>query len=152
MSFQENNSDLLAIKAELTHDPLQLGLTLFPEDDEANSIILNTIRVECIIDREAVAVNEITKAIDRDEFVNLSASDRDWLKMITSSGVVNPKAGSEVREGILQIFGSATESRANLNLLLTEPTSRINQMFKLGLLSQGGDCTPSDIASARTAT
>lgn len=150
MSF--TNADYLAIKAELTNDPLDLGLTLLPEDDAANASILNEVRVACQIDRESIPVSEINKAIDRDEFAALSASDKQWLGMVTSSGDINPKAGGEVREGLLQLFGAGTESRTNLTALLTESASRIEQMFKQGLLSQGGNVSPSDISNARNAT
>jgi hypothetical protein len=145
------NADYLALKAELTNDPLSLGLTTLPADDEANANALNLVRVTIQIDRESIPVSEIAKAIDRDEYNAASAADRDYIKMVTSGGDVNPKTGSEVREGLLQIFGAGTESRASLNALLTEPGSRITQLFKLGTLSYGGAVTPSDIANARNA-
>lgn len=147
-----SQSDLLAIKAELTNDPLDLGLTLLAADDEANADKLNLVRVECQVDRETIPASEINKAIDRDEFAALSAADRQWLGMITSGGSVNPKAGGEVREGLLQMFGAGTESRASLQALLTESASRITQLYKLGTLSYGGAVTPSDVANARQAT
>lgn len=144
-------ADYLALKSELTNDPLALGLTLLAADDEANANKLNLVRVTIQVDREAIPVSEIAKAIDRDEYNAASAADRDYIKMITAGGSVNPKATSEVREGLLQIFGAGTESRTALNALLTESASRITQLFKLGTLSFGGAVTPSDIANARTA-
>lgn len=145
------NADLLAIKTELTTDPKTLGLTVLAADDEANANKLNAVSALTPIDRESIPVSEIAKAIDRDEFNALSAADRQWIEMITSGGSVNPKTGSEVREGLLQAFGAGTESRTNLTALLTEPASRINQMFKEGLLTKGGSVTPSDISNARAA-
>lgn len=145
------NADLLAIKAELTNDPLTLGLTTVPADDEANANALNLVRVTIQVDRESIPVSEIAKAIDRDEYNAASAADRDYIKMVTSGGDVNPKSGSEVREGLLQIFGAGTESRASLNALLTESASRATQLFKLGTISTGELITPSIVAQARVA-
>lgn len=147
-----SNADLLAIKAELTNDPKDLGLTLLEADDASNANKLNAVSASTPIDRETIPVSDIAKAIDRDEFNALSAADRQWIQMITASGSVNPQAGGEVREGLLQAFGAGTESRTSLTALLTEPASRINQMFKEGLLSQGGSVSPSDISAARAAT
>lgn len=145
-------SDLSAIKAELQNDPKTLGLTVLPADDEANANKLNEVRPELTIDRESIPASEISKAIDRDEFNALSAADRQWIQMITSSGSVNPKQGGEVYEGILQLFAAGTESRTNLVAILKEPANRINQMHKTGLLQAGGSVTPSDISQARAAT
>lgn len=149
------NTDLLVLKNELTANPLSLTGYLPLADganDEANANALNLIRAQCQVDRESIPVSEIAKAIDRDEFNAASAADRQWIEMISSGGSVNPKTGSEVREGLLQIFAANSESRANLNALLTEPASRATQLYKLGTLSYGGQVTPSDIANARSAT
>lgn len=145
------NADLLALKAELTNDPKGLGLTLLAADDEANANKLNAVSSVTPIDREAIPTSEIMLNIDRDEFLALAAGDRQWLLGVGQGGTVNPKQGGEVYEGILQMFAAGTESRANLQAILTEPASRINQMYKLGLLSKGGSVTPSDIANARVA-
>ena len=144
--------DLLALKAELTNDPLGLGLTTNPADDEANANLLNEVRVTIQVDREVIPISDMVKAIDRDEFNALSSADRSWLQFITQGGSVNPRAGSEVREGFLQLFGVGTESRTNLQALLTEPGNRITQLYKAGTLSVGGNVSPSDIANARQAT
>lgn len=147
-----SNADLLAIKAELTNDPLDLGLTTLPADDEANANALNLVRPTIQIDRESIPVSEISKAIDRDEYNAASAADRDYIKMVTAGGDVNPQAGSEVREGLLQIFAVGTESRASLSALLTEAGSRATQLFKAGTISTGELITPSIVAQARAAT
>jgi hypothetical protein len=142
-------ADLAAIKAELTNDPLTLGLTLLAADDEANANKLNAISAEIQVDRESIPVSEVVKAIDADEFIALSAAQRDYVGLITNGGSVNPKNGGEVREALLQFFGANSETRASLTLLLTESASRITQLFKAGTLQAGGIVTPSDIAQAR---
>lgn len=147
-----SNADLLSLKTELETDPQSLGLVAPPAiDDVGNAEKLNLVRDTLQIDREAIPTHEIFLNIDRDEYAALSPNDRDWLRGITAGGTVNPKAGGEVREGIMQIFGAATETRTNLLAILTEPANRINHMFKNGLLEQGGTVTASEIANARNA-
>lgn len=147
-----SNADLLSLKTELETDPQSLGLVAPPAiDDVGNAEKLNLVRDTLQIDREAIPTHEIFLNIDRDEYAALSPNDRDWLRGITAGGTVNPKAGGEVREGIMQIFGAATETRTNLLAILTEPANRINHMFKNGLLEQGGTVTASDVANARNA-
>lgn len=148
-----SNADLLALKAEITNDPHGLGLVAPPAiADVENADALNLVRDALQIDREAIPTNEIFLNIDRDEYAALSAADRDWIRGVTVGGTVNPRAGGEVREGLLQIFSAQSETRANLLAILTEPANRIEHMFKAGLLEEGGSVTPSDVANARNAT
>ena len=148
-----SNADLLALKAELTNDPKNLGLVAPPDiADVENADALNLVRDELQIDREAIPISEVMVQIDRDEYAALSAADRQWLQLISANGTVDPRSGGEVREGLLQIFGAQSESRQNLLGILTEPANRVEQMFKEGLLEQGGTVSPSDVANARQAT
>lgn len=148
MAFTQN--DLLALKAELQNDPNTLGLVAPPAiDDVGNAEKLNLVRDTQKIDREQIPMTEVMVQIDRDEFAALAPADRQWLQLISANGTINPRAGGEVREGLLQLFSAASESRGNLIAILTEPANRINQMFKAGLLSRGGNVTASDVANAR---
>jgi DNA-directed RNA polymerase subunit F len=144
-------ADLLALKNELTTDPKSLGLTLLAADDEANANKLNEVRSQTPIDREAIPVSEIVLAVDADEYLGLSMGQQLYLNFITNAGVINPKAGNEVREALLQFFSAASETRQKLLALIPESASRVNQLFKAGTLSKGGNVTPSDIANARVA-
>jgi DNA-directed RNA polymerase subunit F len=146
------NADLLALKAELTNDPLGLGLTVLAADDEANANALNLVRATIQVDRESVPVSEIVKSVDADEYIALSAAQRDYLTFITQGGNVNPKSGNEVREALLQFFAANSETRTKLLTLVTEASSRITQLYKAGMLSVGDFVTPSDVANARNAT
>lgn len=146
-----SNADLLAIKSELTNDPLGLGLTVLAADDEANANALNLVRDMIQVDRESVPVSEIVKAVDADEFIALSAAQRDYLKFVTQGGDVNPESGNEVREALLQFFAANSETRTKLLALVTEASSRINQLYKAGTVTGGNFVTPSNIAQARNA-
>lgn len=148
------NADLLAIKAELANNPLSLSgyLAHDPANDEANANALNLVRAETKIDRESIPVSEIVLCVDADEFIALSAPQRDYLQFITNGQSVNPKAGNEVREALLQFFASNSETRTSLLGILQANASRIQMLFKAGTLSSGQLVTPSDVANARNAT
>lgn len=148
-----STADISALNAELTNDPQELGLVAPPAvDDVGNADALNLVRDTLQIDREAIPMSEILVQIDRDEYAALAAADRSYLELVGSGGSVNPQAGGEVREALLQMFGAQTETRTNLLEILTEPANRIEHMFKAGLLEQGGTVTPSDVANARNYT
>lgn len=150
-----SNADLLAIKNELNNNPLSLTGYLplaNSANDEANAAALNLVRVECQVDRATVPSSEINKAINRDEFAAASAADRQWIAMITNGGSVDPRTGSQIRSGLLAIFGNGTQTRTALSALLTQSSSRIAQLFANGAVSVNQSVTPSDIANARNAT
>jgi hypothetical protein len=148
------NADLLALKSELTANPLGLTGYLAPSaaNDEANANALNLVRTQTATDRLAIPVSEIATAVVRSEWAALAQSDRDLINLYSAGGTVNPKTGNAVRTALLQMFGAATVTRANLTALLTAPDSRVNHLFQLGTLSQGGTVSPSDVANARVAT
>lgn len=136
------NSELLIIKAELTNDPLSLGLAISPSDDEANANLLNEIRETILVDRASIPADSI--AIDIDEYSAASAGNRQWLDGQMADGSVSPAV---FRENFYKMFGSNTATRASFDAVATEPSSRAIQ-----LLERYVSLTPSDIANARNAT
>ena len=149
--MSRSTADLTAIKNELATDPETIGyLSHVGANDVANADLMNEVRSSLQIDREAIPATEIFVQIDRDEYAALAEADRQWLNAVAQSGTVNPESGGEVREGILQIFGAMTESRTNLQAILTEDANRVEHLFKAGTLEEGGTVTPSDIANARS--
>jgi hypothetical protein len=142
------SADLLVIKNDLATDPRVLGLVNDAAHDEENANKLNTINPTILVDRESVSVTDLTKAVVLSEYTALGAAQRNWLDFIGNTGSINPKAGGEIRTGLLALFPGNTATRAKLNALLQEPASRITELYKLGSLSQGGVITPSDVAAA----
>jgi hypothetical protein len=132
----------LAIKAELTNDPLSLGLTMSAEDDGANADILNETRDTILIDRASIPADSI--AIDIDEYSAASAGNRQWLDGQMADGSVSPAV---FRENFYKMFGTNTATRVSFDAVAKEPSSRAIQ-----LLERYVTLTPSDIANARTAT
>lgn len=137
-----DNSELLLIKAELTNDPLGLGLTTNPSDDEANANILNEIRDSIQMYRASVSSNDFVIPVA--EWNALTPGQQSWLTAERNDGSVNPAVfGPEFHE----MFGPSTEARANFDAVATESASRARQ-----LLNRYVTLTPSDVANARQAT
>lgn len=135
-------AELLVLKSELTNDPLNLGLTTAPEDDEVNANRLNEIRESILVYRASVPSDQINIPID--EFNAASAGQREWWAMQTADGSIKP---SVIAPEFYKMFGANTAARASFESVTKEPTSRAIQ-----LLERYVTLTPSDIANARQAT
>jgi hypothetical protein len=135
-------ADLLTLKSELTNDPLTLGLTTAPADDEANANLLNEVRESILVYRASVPSDQINIPID--EFNAASAGQREWWAMQTADGSINPAV---IATEFAKMFGTNTAARASFNAVAMEPASRARQ-----LLERYVYLTPSDIANARQAT
>lgn len=136
------NSELLVIKAELTNDPLTLGLTTNPADDEANANLLNEIRDSILVYRASVPSDEINIPID--EFNAASSGQQNWWAMQSADGSINP---SVIAVEFGKMFGVNTAARASFEEVSKEASSRAIQ-----LLGRYVNLTPSDISQARVAT
>ena len=136
------NADLLTLKSELTNDPLNLGLTTAPEDDEANANLLNEVRESILVYRASVPSDQINIPID--EFNAASAGQREWWAMQTADGSINPAV---IASEFGKMFGAQTAARASFDAVAMEPASRARQ-----LLERYVHLTPSDVANARQAT
>ena len=136
------HEELLIIKAELTNDPLNLGLTVAPEDDEQNANLLNEVSDSILVDRASIPSDSIR--INIDEYSAASAGNQKWLDGQLADGSVNPAV---IREDVYKMFGAGTETRASFDAVSTEPASRARQ-----LLGRYINLTPSDTANARQAT
>jgi hypothetical protein len=137
-----NEQELLLIKAELTNDPLELGLTTAVEDDEANANILNEVRDSIRVYRASVPANDIVIPVD--ELGALSEAQRFSWQVETQDGSINPAA---YEANFYSMFGPNTASRALWDSAVKEPASRIRQ-----LLGRFAFVTPSDVANARNLT
>lgn len=135
-------AELLILKSELTNDPLNLGLTTAPEDDEANANLLNEVREGILVYRASVPSDQINIPID--EYNAASAGQQAWWAMQTADGSINP---SVIATEFGKMFGAQTQARASFSAVAMEPASRARQ-----LLDRYVYLTPSDIANARQAT
>lgn len=136
------NAELLIIKAELTNDPLSLGLTVLPADDEANANKLNETRESILVYRASIPADELVIPVD--EWNGLSAGQQSWWSMQTADGSIKPFV---LESEFFTMFGEQTEARANWEQSTKEPSSRAIQ-----LLGRYVYLSPSDVANARQAT
>jgi len=136
------NDELLLLKGELTNDPLNLGLTTAPEDDEANANLLNEILEDIRVFRASVPSDEINIPID--EYNAASAGQQGWWSMQTADGSVKP---SVIQSEFYKMFGVGTAARVSFNEVSKEASSRAVQLFERYI-----NITPSDVADARNAT
>jgi hypothetical protein len=137
-----DTEDLLIIKAELTNDPLSLGLTTNPSDDEQNANLLNEVRESITVYRASVPADDILIPVD--EWNALSAGQQSWWNNQTADGSVKPGV---IASEFYKMFGAQTQARASFDSVTKEPTSRAIQ-----LLDRYVNLTPSDVANARQAT
>lgn len=132
-------SELEIIKAELTSDPLGLGLTVLAQDDESNANILNEVRDSILVFRASVPSDEINIPID--EYNAASAGQQGWWSMQTADGSIKPDV---IQPEFYKMFGAGTAARVSFDEVTKEPASRARQ-----LLGRYVNVTPSDVANAR---
>ena len=135
-------AELLIIKSELINDPLDLGLSTLPQDDEQNASILNEIRDSIKVYRASVPADSLVIPID--EWNALSSGQQSWWSMQTADGSIQPAV---LETEFFKMFSSQTQARANWEASTKESSSRAIQ-----LLERYVTLTPSDIANARQAT
>lgn len=134
-----NRVDLLILQDELQNDPLSLGLTTLPADDEANANILNVERESIQVFRASIPSD--TLSIPMDEWNALSPGQQSWWSMQTADGSISPAV---IEDDFFLMFGPATLARVNWETATKETASRGRQ-----LLARHVTITPSDIADAR---
>lgn len=153
------NADLLVIKSELTHDPRGLGLDTVAAHDEQNANKLNAVYpgddgyVKTLtVKKSSLRTADIFNAIDPIEHQSLSGQQERWLSEMLTLGQINPSTDDGIIAGLDGMFAADSLSRTAYTALLTQPGSRIAQLFQAGTISFNGNVTPSDVANARNAS
>lgn len=134
-----SSDELQTIKNELTNDPLSLGLTVLPADDEANANALNLVRDTIRVHRASVPSNSILIPVD--EWGAMSESQQSWWDNNTADGSIDPAV---TEPEFYKVFGPSTAARASFDSVSKESASRTRQ-----LLGRHYTLTPSDVANAR---
>lgn len=147
-----SNADLLAIKAELTNDPLNLGLTTNAVDDEANANLLNLERETIQIKRRSVSTAELFNAVDPLEHQALTDQQSRWLSAVLLLGQFDAFLATNILSGLDGMFSAQSTSRPAYTAVTKTAGNRIDQLYQAGTLEVGGTLTPSDVAQARNAT
>lgn len=129
-------ADLVALKAELTDDPLNRGYTQM--DDVAAAESLNARNRQA--DRDTLTAEMLVSSIVESEFNSLTAREKNYLQLLVNAGSV--QLNQTVKQQLGSLFPSGSQTRTNVVSLLKRPGSRADE---LGL----GQVTPSHVADAR---
>lgn len=128
--------NLIALKNEITTDPLALGYV--GKNDEEVADLLN--KTQRPVDRETLDGGLLVASIVRSEYAALSATDKDYVRLVALASSIPLTATIKTELG--QVFPAGSQTRANLVALLKRTGSRAEE---LGL----GFVTPSHVADAR---
>jgi hypothetical protein len=146
------NDDLLAIKAEITNDPLSLGLVANHTNDEANANALNLVRPTISVKKRTLDTADLFNAYDSVEHQALSDQQARYLGQVNDLKTIFPDRNANIVTGIKEVFGQNAVSRASVDAVMVEPGSRMRQLYQQGTLSQDATLTTSDAANALNAT
>ena len=122
---------------EITNDPLTRGYSGMSDQELADS--LNTEDRER--NKASLTGSEVMNAIDKAEFQALPAADEATVWNILHLGTINP-FGIE-KDIMVDLFGGASDTIANLALLRVEAISRASEIG-LGVVKYG------DVVQARS--
>ena len=115
--------DYLALKAEITNDPVALGYS-GKTDAQIADLLNNKVRSK---NRLTVTADQLIQAIVWTEWDSLTASQKQQLQLIVGAGVVSVN-NTNVRTALLAMFGAGSTTRANLLALAVMPTSRADEL------------------------
>lgn len=131
--------DYLALKAELTTDPLARGYAAMSDAQAAASLIANYRTAE----RASIRASELYEAVVDSEFTALAANVQTRVRDLYTLDVVPAATGSRARAVLLAIFGAGTQTRANLAALVKVDVRRCDEIgWSVGVTDQ-------DVAAAR---
>jgi hypothetical protein len=128
--------DLVALKTELTTDPVAIGYAGKSHEDQAS--LIN--KPQRTVNREQFSGAELASCLDPVEFAALTAVQRTWVQMLTSSNGMLTLYAS-LRQDIRAVLATATKSLQKFNQTINRSGSRAEE---LGL----GSVTTSDVADA----
>ena len=128
--------DLVALKTEITSDPAAIGYA--GNSHEQIAVLIN--RPQRTVNREQFSGAELASCFDPVEFAALTAVQRTWIQMLTSSNGMLTLYAS-LRQDIRAVLATATKSLQKFNQTINRSGSRAEE---LGL----GSVTTSDVADA----
>ncbi len=114
--------DYMALRAELDNDPSGLGYE-GTTDEEAADLLGEIGLGGQTKERESVSALEVLEAADFSELKALTAEDQRLYQILISPNALNIKS-PRTRAMFSGLFGSGTQTRANLIALQDEPASR----------------------------
>jgi hypothetical protein len=128
--------DLVALKTELTTDPVAIGYAGKSHEDQA--VLIN--RPQRTVNKAQFEGADLASCLDPVEFAALTAVQRTWIQMLTTANGSLTLFAS-LRQDIRAVLATATKSLAKFNQTINRSGSRAEE---IGL----GAVTTSDIADA----
>ena len=126
---------LIALKTELTNDPLALGYAGKEHDTIAR--LLN--KTQRSIDAETISAGLLVSCLDDVEYTALVATKKDYLRLLVSAGEI--VMNGNVRQSLREMFAQGSKTRQAINKATKRDGCRAEE---LGL----GRVTESDVADA----
>lgn len=128
--------DLIALKTEITTDPVALGYA--GKTDEAIADLLN--RQNRTPNRDSISGGMIAANVIKSEYAALSAADKAYFNMLIPA--VDMPLTTTLKTELAALFPAGSATRTNLAAAVKRTGSRAEE---LGL----GRVTPSDVADAK---
>lgn len=131
------------LREELLNDPLSRGYAGMT--DTAAHTDLTDTSLRPLPDLDILSGAQIYEALDRTEFLALTAGQQEEVKIILTLGDrIDISAGSKARATMLALFDAVSTTRANLLAIVQNRTT--SRALELGL----GDITVDDVTAARS--
>ena len=110
MSFDRTNpDDLLALKNEVTLDPLTLGYV--PDITQEGVLdVINLTRQTITVSKPAISAAVVRAAVTLQAYDNLLADRQEWLRWITGSNGVNEESlivTQDLRDRLTGVLGGS---------------------------------------------
>jgi len=110
MSFDRTNpDDLLALKNEVTLDPLTLGYV--PDITQEGVLdVINLTRQTITVSKPAISAAVVRSAVTLEAYDNLLADRQEWLRWITGSNGVNEESlivTQDLRDRLTGVLGGS---------------------------------------------
>lgn len=129
--------DLVALKTEITTDPLELGYVALNGDHVAIAKLIN--KSGRSIDSESLSSGVLVSCLDQTEFTALTAPQKAYLNLFVTAGEVSMT--QKARQALRGMFPAGSETRQAINQATKRDASRAEE---LGF----GRVTESDVADA----
>jgi hypothetical protein len=129
------------LKTEINTDPKNLGYAqhVLSGNDQEIATLLNTLGASNeTISREEISPSELVNNIVYSEWVSTTTDQKTYLNMVLATGKIDA-LNTNVRAGLLAMFGTGTTSRANLIDISTRPASRAESLFGRGTIITNRD-------------
>lgn len=134
--------DYVALKAELTNDPLGRGYNTPGNEMDDEQAAKSLAVADREINRETITGGQLVSCIVKSEYIALTNNEKDWIRLLAATATpitVTPT----LRTDLGSTFPAGSATRASLVAMVKRLGTRAEE------LNLGGQPTTSDVAKAR---